>query len=162
MLIPKIFPSLVLLGLVTITLQVDIIMQSIPDIATCPNIQPGQCCLPPVPRIGSRIVRFSNLRATNIAAIWRERLPENGEKVGRCSGSIVASRPGPGAWIWRYDNSDIERKGRAISPYQQHFHLKRELAIGWLLRVCSGLSGEEGAGLPHSLRLRTLSAFLAW
>ena len=103
-------PALLILGLlVTCTFQVDIIMQSIPESVTCPNIQPGQCCLPLVRgHMAARIVRSSNLMVTDAAAIWKERrIGDQTDPIQGCSGAVIASRAGPGSWIWRYDESDI-------------------------------------------------------
>lgn len=98
-----------------------------PDLqsATCPQIPAGECCrfpveIPDEPRIlgrqmarqvrvySKREVYIRNLGALHIAAIWRARHNVNDGRaysIEGCSGSIMASRGGPGDWHW---NADVD------------------------------------------------------
>ena len=109
MLIPTILGlGLIILGLVGPSIQVDIVLQSISSSVTCHNVRPGQCCLAIAEMNGpARVVQITNLLPMDIAAIWRVRRPSGLRVVGGCSGSVVASRSGPGTWEWRYDASPI-------------------------------------------------------
>ncbi|KAL9001144.1 MAG: hypothetical protein Q9169_000327 [Polycauliona sp. 2 TL-2023] len=75
-------------------------------IATCPNLPPGECCQAPrhFQMLGSSI-NFSNLQATDIAAVWAQRSIMDRHMtraiVGGCSGTVTATGYGPGHWLWR-------------------------------------------------------------
>ncbi|KAL8705295.1 MAG: hypothetical protein Q9201_001582 [Fulgogasparrea decipioides] len=81
---------------------------------TCFDIPPGECCWPPT-RVfqGESHVQFANLRVGDIAAIWKVRRGVN-EQTGevwqlrKCSGTVMASRPGPGTWLWKESDIPME------------------------------------------------------
>ena len=103
---------LVLLLHVTSTVQVDIIFdRTFFDAAEfignihriyfdglcCPNITPGSCCIAPRNPPFSSSVTFRQLTAFDIGAVWRS---DSNPPAPGCSGSVMASRRGPGQWQW--------------------------------------------------------------
>lgn len=121
-----------ILGLSIVTRQVDIriertwIIAGEPEsfiAATCFNIPPGECCKPPMHDPAATIkVLFRRLLAWDIAAVWQDRNRlESGssrhETTG-CSGPLLASRPGPGTWLWRQPSeSSIGRHAAQGASY---------------------------------------------
>lgn len=101
---------LLLISFISLSLQVDIELIDGwnwgRDNFICQGIQPGECC---IGREGIgfsgayRSVNFHHLTALDIAAVWQRRLPVEEQKtaVGWCSGSVMASRTGPGTWEWK-------------------------------------------------------------
>lgn len=73
--------------------------------AVCLNVQPGECCKPPIryPDVTTKVL-FRHLLAWDIAAVWRD---ENRFEMGvapshtGCSGPLITSKKGPGVWLWR-------------------------------------------------------------
>lgn len=73
--------------------------------ATCLNIQPGECCKPPIryPAVMTSVL-FRHMLVWDIAAVWRD---QNRFELGAaysntgCSGPLIASRKGRGVWLWR-------------------------------------------------------------
>lgn len=104
---------IVFLNLAIITHQVDIriertwIIAGEPEsfiAAICFNIRPGECCKPPMhyPDATTK-VSFRHLVVWDIAAVWQDRSrlgPGIGHVTTGCSGPLLASRRGPGAWLW--------------------------------------------------------------
>lgn len=77
--------------------------------ATCRNLPPGVCCKPPTsfPVVTTSVV-FNSLHVSDIAVVWRDGQSVVQGRVHRltgCSGSVMASRRGPGRWLWR--QSDV-------------------------------------------------------
>lgn len=74
-----------------------------PDLTcTCTSIAPGVCCMAPSPS-GADHVSFQHLTAFDIAAIWKSRLPLGAtanEHIRGCSGRVLQSHSGPGAFVW--------------------------------------------------------------
>ncbi|KAL8685449.1 MAG: hypothetical protein Q9224_005811 [Gallowayella concinna] len=75
----------------------------------CPSHPPGVCCMVPTGDVGYEDVvqvSFNHLTAFDIAAIWRERRTDLARADGRtvrirgCSGTVMASKRGPGQWRW--------------------------------------------------------------
>lgn len=73
--------------------------------AICLNVPPGECCKPPTryPDVSTNVL-FRRLLTWDIAAVWR-----NDNQIDRsidasntgCSGPLIASKKGPGVWLWR-------------------------------------------------------------
>lgn len=119
----KLLPSLILiLSLATATHEVDIriertwIIAGEPEsfiAATCFNIRPGECCKPPMHYPdATTTVSFRHLLVWDIAAVWqdRDRLGSgSGHVTTGCSGPLLASRRGPGTWLWRQPSTSSTR-----------------------------------------------------
>ncbi|KAL9033795.1 MAG: hypothetical protein Q9180_005759, partial [Flavoplaca navasiana] len=85
-------------------------------IATCTNLAPGTCCIAPR-GTGADDVHIQHLTMFDIAALFqsrRERSP-SGPLIlhDECSGRVVDSRPGPGAWRWhrRREGAEFDSPG---------------------------------------------------
>ncbi|KAI4247209.1 MAG: hypothetical protein L6R40_001552 [Gallowayella cf. fulva] len=113
-------PILFILSLGILTQQVDIRIERTFLIAgeaesfvaaTCLDIFAGYCCKPPTnyPDATTKVL-FRHLPARSIAAVWRNdyrRTDRNPTyRITSCAGPLLASRPGPGNWLWRQPASD--------------------------------------------------------
>ncbi|KAL8874181.1 MAG: hypothetical protein Q9174_000447 [Haloplaca sp. 1 TL-2023] len=86
------------------------------EIATCPNIPPGECCQPPLhfsPQ--GATVTFRGLLAMDIAAVWTARPNAAGPvtsaqpgAVHGCADTILDSKAGPGEWMWQAADGPAE------------------------------------------------------
>ncbi|KAL9576381.1 MAG: hypothetical protein Q9212_007148 [Teloschistes hypoglaucus] len=79
--------------------------------ATCRDLPPGVCCKPPtsLPVVTTSVV-FHSLKVSDIAAVWREGQIVVQGRVRRltgCSGLLMASRRGPGRWLWRQSDMPL-------------------------------------------------------
>lgn len=149
--------SALLLALSGQSQQVNILLTSGDDHrveATCSNIAPGVCCLSPVPYGYGWTwgVTFENLVASDIAAIWDERVgsdqstPFYNRRVGGCSGRVLESRVGPGTWQWfNWQANDIRPAGasyislpRSLPPDQKTINalvIEGLLAMVWVRHI---------------------------
>ncbi|KAL8711321.1 MAG: hypothetical protein Q9220_004218 [cf. Caloplaca sp. 1 TL-2023] len=89
-------------------------------IATCLDIPAGQCCQAPthLAPLGSS-VNFRHLHALDIAAVWNTRTVGDDYRiraiVSACSGTVMASQPGPGEWSWQGPSDVLVDWGRRAS-----------------------------------------------
>ncbi|KAL8727627.1 MAG: hypothetical protein Q9166_005935 [cf. Caloplaca sp. 2 TL-2023] len=149
---------ILLLSLVPLAKQVDIRIERTFLIAgeaesfiaaTCLDILPGVCCKPPStsPDATTKVL-FRSLTRWDIAAVWRDDYDRNDRSPNRritgCSGPLLASRPGPGSWLWRQPAPD-----RRAAEGASYISMPRTLppdrkTSGWL--AWEGLLGLEWSG----------------
>ncbi len=117
--------------------------------ATCVDISAGECCKPPTsyPDATTK-VHFRHLHIGDIAAVWGNNQRTNDPSPDRyspgCSGPLLASRPGPGGWLWRQPATD-----RRAAEGASYISLPRTLPpkpnhARWL--AWEGLLGLEWSG----------------
>lgn len=131
--------TFLLLILSTATLSVDIRIERTwviageaePFIAAvCLDIQPGECCKPPLryPDVTTKVL-FRHLLAWDIAAVWRNSDYFGGSIDRRstaCSG-LLASRKGPGSWLWRQPPPAMSTDGNNPAEGASYIRLPRNL-----------------------------------
>ncbi|KAL9604097.1 MAG: hypothetical protein Q9219_000685 [cf. Caloplaca sp. 3 TL-2023] len=86
--------------------------------ATCLNVRPGECCKTSEHDLEATTkVLFRRLLAWDIAAVWRDderpTLGSMGPDTTGCSGPLIASQTGPGAWLWRQPSSPVRSRQAA-------------------------------------------------
>ena len=140
--IPSILESIALILMLALpSIQVDILMSRAlvypaPIQMICRDIAPGVCCVSPWQDIfgsrmepeglvsydGAGVVKFENLHAFDIAAVWGRRSTTTGfwpftqdAEIRACSGRILESRPGPGDWLLNMSIANNERQTFTIA-----------------------------------------------
>lgn len=117
--------------------------------ATCLEIPAGVCCKPPTsyPDATTKVL-FRHLHIWDIAAVWGNNHRTTDHSTNRysrgCSGPLLASRPGPGGWLWRQPATD-----RRAAEGASYISLPRTLppkpnVARWL--AWEGLLGLEWSG----------------
>ena len=117
--------------------------------ATCLDIPAGLCCKPPIsyPDATTKVL-FRHLRIWDIAAVWGNRYRATDRSANHytagCAGPLLASRPGPGGWLWRQPATD-----RRAAEGASYISLPRTLppkpnVTRWL--AWEGLLGLEWSG----------------
>lgn len=112
--------AVLILALATATLSVDIRIERTWIIngeaesfmaAICRNVQPGECCKPPFryPEATTKVL-FRHLLAWDIAAVWRNNEYLDASNTG-CS-ILLASRKGPGSWLWAQPPAPVLTRSR--------------------------------------------------
>ncbi|KAL8804893.1 MAG: hypothetical protein Q9182_002295 [Xanthomendoza sp. 2 TL-2023] len=130
---------------VSITISQNIQIGALENTVTCPHIAPGTCCRAPTQWArGNGIVTFRDLQVGDIGAIFRKRYGvrdptpdrEQGTRysIGACSGSVMASRSGPGDWVW--SEADVPIKLNRHRPQGASF-----ISLPKTLPPVEGMSG---------------------
>ena len=139
--------------------------------ATCLDIPAGVCCKPPwnYPAATTK-VSFRHLRVWDTAAVWGDnhRATDRGvnsspTRARGCLGLLLASRPGPGEWLWRQPATDRRpAEGASYISLPQTLPPKPEISrwLAWqglLVLVWSG-GGRWFAGAEAERLIRSDSS----